>query len=294
MKIKKLTSLPIVFIFSFLCLSGQNEKLVRIVLEKGKTDVLQIEDKKIKKAYIYGTKENVIKFLINDKYIEHQIERGVIYNFLFSEKIEKKDPASYSKTQMKNDSNKILIVTHDSNSYQKIYKKAFETNKTDPSVQTFKLGEVNNLKVFVSKIQSDTALFDESDKDIASIELVEDRSDLFQVDGDIISKVTIFGTKENIIRFLINDKYIKHRLDEGSSYMFLSSKKFSKIIESTEDKDLSQEIIIVLDNKKEFLELYNSITDNKKKEITEDMSFHLDTINNIKVLVLAPDKLINP
>ncbi len=283
-------------VFSLLLLSGtclfaqESDKVVRIILEEGHSDVLQINDRNIEQAYIYGNRENVIKFLINDKYIQHQMDKGIVYNFLF----DKKDTISTleKKESLLNDTNKILIVTSDSNAYQIIHDKVFNTPAKRSG--TFQLEEINNLKVFVSQSIKDTSIFKHPDK-VAKIQLNEGRSDIFQVDGEPISSVTIFGSKNNIIRFLINDKYIKHRMmDEGASYTFTTSTKFNKIYEYFEKNAGQDKILIVIGSDQDFLEAYNSINKEKLENIKKNLSFKLDKINDMDVLILGPDQLINP
>lgn len=283
-------------VFTLLLLSGaglfaqESEKVVRIVLEEGRSDVLQINEQNIEQAYVYGSRENVIKFLINDKYIQHQMDKGIVYNFLF----DRKDTLGTldKKEALLNDTNKILIVTSDSNAYHIIHDKVFDAPAK--SSNTFQLGEINNLKVFVSQSIEDTSIFKHPDK-VAKIQLAEGKSDVFQVDGEPISSVTIFGSKNNIIRFLINDKYIKHRMmDEGASYTFTSSKNFNKIYEYFEEKASQDKILIVIGSNQDFLEAYNKINKEKLEDIKKDLSFKLDKINDMDVLILGPDQLINP
>jgi hypothetical protein len=275
----------LLIIFSINLSHAQPPDIEKIVLEDGVSDIISIDGKKITKAYLYGVREDLIKFLINDVYIEHLLNRGIIYNFLFAENL----------IQVKNsnealfDTNKILIVTDNIQTYEYILSKA-SPNETSQikNAKMFQLGEINNLNIFVSSTYDDTTFFKGSNE-IVRVTLQEQKSDQLKINGLPIDKVTIYGTKENIIRFLINDKFIKHKLEtHGANYNFSSTDEFTEYFPAIKSDEKST-VLIVIDNKKEFDDLHQVISKKNPTAILSPRSFKLEDINNMHIIVLSSE-----
>lgn len=264
---------------------SQGSDILRIILEEGKSDILHIYDHKVSKAYVYGTEENLILFLINEKYVNHQINKGIVYNFLFAENLHKTN-TQWTKEQIMADSNKILILMEDSAAFQSIYKKSHPQAIDVPfENSTFQLGEINNLRVYVTSDKNDTIVFTYT-KNIVKIDLEENKSDIFQINGKTVAKVSLYGTKEDIIRFLINDKYIKHRMEEGTNYVFVSSNDYPDYFKRGE-QEKSNKILIVIQDNNEFISLYNKVPEAyRNNEDKNSLAFKLEDLHNIKILVM--------
>ncbi len=269
----------------WVCLSvtvfSQGNDIVKIILDANKSDAFRIGEQKISRAHVYGTEENIIKFLISDKYVDHNMNRGVVYNFIFADNAY--IPADYNPQELQEDTNKILIYTSDSATYRSIFIKSDQPAENSKK-NTFQLGEVNNLRVFVTDKMGDTNIFDGT-KEIVHITLEEEKSDIFQINGTTIPKVVIYGTKENIIRFLINDKFIKHKMEEsGSSYNFLYTDEYANQFKNS--PDATKKLIIVIEDPNEFMMVYN----NRLDKDPNNLSFKLTDITDLSIVVLNPEK----
>jgi hypothetical protein len=270
-------------VFLVNCSFAQDD-LVRIKLEKGKTDILKINNQFISEAYVYGNRENLIKFLINDKYLDHYHHTATVYNFSLA------DIKSFNNAELnsvKSESNKVLIVTQSRKDFEDIYNKLktkeIISGKTE---NVFKLAEINNLNVYVSYELIDTIIFNDNEN-ATFITLNEKISDAFHIEGTSIPIVKIYGTKENIIRFLINDKYIKHRLyGEGANYSFIKipdTTFFSSYFDNESGE--SSKILIAIKNHDEFINLYNELNDEKITTVDVNSSLVLEAVNNLEITV---------
>ncbi len=272
---------------SILNVTHSQEEVVRITLEDGKSDILQIDTKKIGKAYVIGTRENIIKLLISEKYVQHQMGKGIIYNFLLSDEMSGNSKKTWTRDELKADSNKILIVAEDTASFNSIYRRSIKPI-TNSDNNAFQLGEVNNLKIFVSNKSTDTTIFNSNDL-VVKIALDKNNSDIFQVEGHLISQVAIYGTRENIIRFLINDKFIKHKMDAGSSYSFVSSIETTNLFNSISPK--SNKLLIQIEDGNQFIDVYNTQNKNSPITNTNDVkAIKLESLNNLEIYALPKTK----
>ncbi len=257
------------------CMSSDthNNEIVKIKLEKNKSDALFLGNQLISKAHIYGTKDDIIHFLINDKYIQHQHERGIIYHFLTKQSSQKAGREILENSDVAfDDSNAVLVSIPDSNDFREIAKLLFKPGDV-PSV--FKLGSVNNMNIYMSHPLNDDKLF-EKRKDFVSVALERKRTDFVQIQGISISQAYLYGTKDNIIRFLINDKYVKHELDEGVNYKFISDaevqekKVFFKELDSISVKE--RKILITIQDEEEYKNAYNYYTKDEQYRSSFDLN----------------------
>lgn len=278
----------IVFTIFFLCLffSSSNlfgeEQIVKITLEKGNTDVLTIKNKPVKKAYIYGTHKNLIKFLIHDKFIQHNINQGVVYNFI----VARSPHNNLSPGEINTHTNKILVLTEDSLSYVSVYNKINPENKDPKAI--FRLAKINNLDIFVSYQFHDS--FFTYNEEISQVILDKEKSDVFLIDGEPMSLVSLYGTKENIVKFLINDKFIRHKMQGNTNYSF-SNTSMNNTLFDEYFKDISNakaKIMIVIDENSDFLNIYNMMNNTNKKEISEDMFISIEDNIQISLIILPP------
>ncbi len=256
------------------CMSSdiQNNEIAKIKLEKNKSDALILGSQLISKAHIYGTKDDIIHFLISDKYIQHQHERGIIYHFLTKQSFQKTGRDALENSDVAfDDSNAVLVSIPDSNDFREIAKLLFKSGDV-PSV--FKLGSVNNMNIYMSHLVNDDKLF-EKRKDFVSIALERKRTDFVQIQKISISQANLYGTKDNIIRFLINDKYVKHELDEGVNYKFISDaevqekKVFFKELDSISTKD--RKIVITIQDEEEYKNAYNYYSNDEQYRSSFDL-----------------------
>ncbi len=259
--------------FSFTSSDIHNNEIVKIKLEKSKSDALILGDQLISKAHIYGKKDDIIHFLINDKYIQHQHERGIIYHFLTKQSAQKTDKDALENSDVAfNDSNGVLVSIPDSNDFREIAKLLFKTGDI-PSV--FMLGSINNMNIYMSHPINDDKLFKKR-KDFVNVVLDRKRTDFVQIQEVSISKANLYGTKDNIIRFLINDKYVKHELDKGVNYKFISDaevqekKVFFKDLDSISTKE--RKILITIQDEEEYKNAYNYYTHDEQYRSSFDLN----------------------
>ncbi len=273
--------------FAFTISEIKNNEIVKIKLEKDKSDALILGDQLISKANIYGTKDDIIHFLINDKYIQHQHDKGIIYHFLTKRSAKKTEGDALEHSDVAfNDSNAVLVSIPDSNDFRAIANILFKTDNV-PSV--FKLGSVNNMNIYMSHPVDDEKLF-EKRKDFVSIVLERKRTDFVQIQGVSISQANLYGTKDNIIRFLINDKYVKHELDEGVNYKFISDaevrekKVFFKELDSISAKQ--RKILITIQDEEEYKKAYNYYSNDEQYY----SSFDLNGIEDMFIRIQSAHK----
>lgn len=274
------------FLILFFALSsafyGQDE-IVKIILEKGNTDVLTIHKQPVNKAYVYGTHEDLIKFLINDRFIQHNIDQGVVYNFILTNTAQ----SNISKGDFKQQSDKILVLTEDSLSYIKVYNKINPGNKEPEPI--FRLARVNNMDVFVS-YRFDDSFFSDNEE-ISKVVLNKEKSDAFLIEGEPMALVSLYGSRENIIHFLINDKFIRHKVSESSQYSFSATKDsalFDHYFQDTADN--KTKVLIVIDEDEDFLNLYNMMNNASEEKAKENMSIRIEDSAQMSLIILAPGK----
>lgn len=274
----------ILMLLGICLISFTQDDVVGIVLEKDKGDALVIGDKTINKASVYGKEEDVLQFLINDKYIHHRMDDAVNYYFPLVR--------SHSNDNLANPSDKkIYIHLQNKEEYAKLYDK-FSNEQNNNNKHSFCLKSVNNINVIVTNHIIDTNDFNPS-LDIVKLLLHKDKTDVLKIAGQEISEVTIYGSKDDLIHFLINDKYIVHRNtpNQGSKYNFISANEMSEHIKNIDEENetLSKRILIIIDNPEEYKSIVqrNSIPGiySSNKSL-----IHLDKINNLNIFVTSSIK----
>ncbi len=265
-----------------MCSYAQNEDIVGIVLEEGKSDALVIGDKTIKKASVYGKKEDVLQFLINDKYIHHRMDDAVNYHFPLVRSTGKEESKAKSDK-------KIYIRVHNDEEFKKIYSKL---NRDKNPHNSFRLHSINDIDIIVTRKDIDTNDF-KTNLDIVKLLLQKDKTDVLKIANQEISEVTIYGTKDDLIHFLINEKYIVHRnaVGHGSEYKFTQANEMSEQIKNLECKNntISKRILIIIDNPNE----YESIIERNSIPgicYSNKSLIHLDKINNLNIFVTSSIK----
>jgi hypothetical protein len=277
-------------LFMVSSLVSANNNIVRIELVNGKSDVLILSDVAVSKAVVYGTKEDIIHFLINDEYIEHNLSRGIIYRFLFAlDSISK--PHGISKRIFAPDSNAILIVANDSSVFDSVCNTVYDDSSCKRlSPDILQLGKVNDLNVYISRYFNDTLVFP-FNTGLVKVDLNGKHTDAFQVEGKPYPEVSVFGSRENIIRFLINDKYVRHNLDEGSEYSFKSGDNMQKALDYfSSSSNADRKILIYIKDKNEFEKIYKKLKKEEDLIIANKHSFELNDIDNMKIHVFTNGK----
>jgi len=279
----------ITFIFIIVCnIAWSQSNLYTVVLEKEVSDVFKVNDMVFSKVHVFGNQENIIKFLISDKYVNHQIGGGIIYNFILSKSELKANQLDTSRVNIYEDKSKILIVASDTASYNLIYNESGQSSVTNMP-NTFKLAIVNNLHVLVTRNIEDTAVFANTD-DIVRVSLGTKKGDMFQIDGKTIPNLMLYGLRENIIRFLINDQYIRHKMETGTNYSFSPSGNISHLLpNSLNNDDFNGSIVVLIPNKDEFIAIYNAINSTKIKSIKKEMYVELPQANSLKIFLIYTD-----
>ncbi len=278
MGIKKTILVFVLLLACFLSFS-QDDDVVGIVLDKDKGDALVIGDKTINKASVYGKEEDVLQFLINDKYIHHRMDDAVNYYFpLVRSQSENCETANSDK--------KIYILLQNKKEYLDLYEKLNPEHNGNYN-NSFALKSVNNINIIVTNNAIDSNEF-HSSLDIVKLLLQKDKTDILKIAGQEISEVTIYGTKDDLIHFLINDKYVVHRYmpDQGSKYKFMAADEMSEQFNNinNEEKNLSKKILIIIDNPEE----YKAIVQRNSSNYSSNKSLiHLDKINNLNIFVTS-------
>lgn len=265
---------------------GQTQDIVSIQLKENQSDAVRIKGRVISKARVYGTKDDILHFLINDAYVKHYRKQGVIYHFFKQNNADTSSLSLHDYEMAIHDSNGVMVLIPKTEEFREIMRLLNPQKKSAVLHNTYKLGKINELNVYISGVSPDSVIIP-SHRDIVSIQLDQKKhTDVLNIKGRAVSKAIIYGTKDNIMRFLVNDQYIDHGVESGVSYNFTKRQKLPALNNYFDKADTTtKRVVLVIPDKKEFLTAYRRYTNQPNAGIPDSLYFDLKKENNVAVRV---------